>query len=49
MRNLASDRARKSRRAVEVFDSVLGGLDIPIDIRTSVLKTCLLPVLTYGC
>ena len=28
---------------------MLGGRDIPINVRTSVLKTCILPVLTYGC
>jgi hypothetical protein len=51
MRNIVGDRARKNRRAVEALDSVLvGGRDIPINVRTSMLKTyCILPVLAYGC
>jgi hypothetical protein len=49
MRSIVGDRVNKSRRAVEALDSVLGGRDIPINVRTSVLKTCILPVLTYGC
>jgi hypothetical protein len=49
MQNIVGDRVNKSRRAVEALDSVLGGRDIPINVRTSVLRTCILPVLTYGC
>jgi hypothetical protein len=49
MRNIAGDGVKKSRRADEALDSVLGGRNIPINIRTSVLETCILPVLTYGC
>jgi hypothetical protein len=47
--NIVGDRVKQCRRAVESLDSVLGGRDIPINVRTSVLKTCILPVLTYGC
>jgi hypothetical protein len=48
--NIAGPLAvKRSRRAVEALDSVLGGRDIPIHVRTSMLKTCILPVLTYGC
>jgi hypothetical protein len=39
---------KKSRRGVEALESELRGHDIPIYVRTSVLKTCMLPVLTYG-
>jgi hypothetical protein len=49
MRNIVNERVEKSRRAVEALDSVFGGRDFPINVRTSVLKTCILPVLTYGC
>jgi hypothetical protein len=49
MRNVVGDRVKKSRRAIEALESVLVGRDIPINVRTSVLKTCILPVLTYGC
>jgi hypothetical protein len=36
-------------RAVEALESVLEGRDIPINVDTSVLKTVILPALTYGC
>jgi hypothetical protein len=49
MRNIVGDRVKKSRRAIEALDSVLGGPGIHVNVRHSVLKTCILPVLTYGC
>jgi hypothetical protein len=49
MRNILGDKVEENRCAVEAPESVLGGRDILIDVRTSVVKPCLLPVLTYGC
>jgi hypothetical protein len=46
--NVMGDRIKKKYRAIEALESVLGGRDIPINERTSVLKTCILLVLTYG-
>jgi len=51
MQHIVDDRVKKGKRAIEALDSVLvGGRDIiPINVRVSVFKTCVLPVLTYGC
>jgi hypothetical protein len=47
---IVGDMVLKSMRAVEALDFVLGGRDIPINVRTSVLiKSRIVPVLTYGC
>jgi biotin operon repressor len=48
MRNIVGDRVEKSRRAVEALVSVLEGRGIPINVRTSMLMTRIVPVLTYG-
>jgi hypothetical protein len=50
MRNIMGDRVNKSRRAVEALHSVVGGRDILINARTSVVKTCrsLLTGVNYG-
>jgi hypothetical protein len=48
MRNIVSGRFENSRRVVKVLDVVLGGRDMPINVRTSVLTTFIAPVLTYG-
>jgi hypothetical protein len=49
IRHIVRDRVNKSKRAVEALDYVLEGRGILIDVRTSVLKTCVLPLLTYEC
>jgi hypothetical protein len=37
------------REQADIGNSVLGGRDIPVNVRALVLKTCILPVLTHGC
>lgn len=45
---MASSRAEKGRKAFETLRPVLSSKRIPVDIRIRLVKTCLIPVLTYG-
>jgi hypothetical protein len=43
-------KVEKNWSTVEALDSVLGGRHVPINVGTSrLIKTCILPVLSYGC
>lgn len=47
--HIVADRVTKGRRAIAALGSIIDDGDIPINLRVSVVKACVLPVLTYGC
>ena len=48
-KHIVSDRVVNGKRAMAALDVLLTSRDIPLNMRVLAFKTCVLPVLMYGC